>query len=245
MNKLHLPDRRKPYIMAHRGNRVAFPENTLSAFKQAVSDGADIIETDLQVTADGQFLCLHDDTLDRTTDGSGLVADLTLDQARSYNAAFTRSDLPAESIPTIHEVAQVVTDPIVVAFELKSDAFLEPAVCKRLSQEIRKESLGDRAIILSFNPQRLFSVRAIDPDLPIGLITTNRPWPQSGMDLFGPYWPLILINPLLTFIAHLMGQLVCPLDPYPDGRLPLYRFLGCDAVLSDDPGQTARTLGRA
>lgn len=231
--------------MAHRGNRAVFPENTLSAFKQAVADGADIIETDLQVTADGHFLCVHDDTLDRTTDGSGLVADFTLDQARSYNAAATRPDLPAEMIPTLHEVAQVVNAPLVVAFELKSDAFLDRSVCELFSAEIRKLRLEDRVIILSFSAQRLASVRAVDPTLPIGWITTNRPWPHPGMDMFGPYWPLILLNPLLTVMAHLMGQSVCPLDPYPDRRLPLYRFLGCDAVLSDDPGQTMRALGRA
>ncbi len=231
--------------MAHRGNQIAFPENTLSAFKQAVADGADIIETDLQVTADGKFLCIHDDTLNRTTDGSGSIAEHTFDQARSYNAAAARSDLPAEAIPTIHEVAQIVPDPILVAFELKSDAFLTAKACQRLSAEIHNEDLADRAIILSFSTERLMSVRAVDPGLPIGWITTNRPCPQPGMDMFGPYWPLLLLNPFLTLIAHIMGQFVCPLDPYPDERLLLYRFLGCDAVLSDHPGQTARALGRS
>jgi glycerophosphoryl diester phosphodiesterase len=245
MQKLKFPDRQKPYIMAHRGNRVAYPENTCSAFRQAVLDGADIIETDVQLSSDGHFLCIHDATLDRTTDGRGLVAELNFEEIRSCNAATSRPDLPPEPIPTIAELAQVVPEPIVVAFELKSDAFLEPDVCQRFSEELRGAHLHERAITLSFSAQRLHLLRSVDPGLPIGWITTNRPWPQRGMDMLGPFWPLLLANPMLTLIAHLMGQLVCPLDPSPETRLPLYRLLVCDAVLSDDPGKTARALGRS
>ena len=69
--------------MAHRGNRVACPENTLAAFRRALDDGADIIETDLHVTADGEFVCIHDATVDRTTDGRGPVAGMTLGHVAS------------------------------------------------------------------------------------------------------------------------------------------------------------------
>jgi len=243
--KLRLANRAKPYVMAHRGNRVAFPENTISAFQQAVLDGADIIETDLQRTVDGSFLCIHDATLNRTTNGIGLIAELDLDQARSYNAAAARPDLPPESIPTIPELAKAVPEPIAIAFELKSDAFLQPAVCQALCDEIGREGLLERTFILSFSFNRLMALRAVDPGLPIGWITTNRPWTRPGIDMIGPLWPLLLLNPMLALIAHLMGQFVCPLDPTPDVRLPLYRLLGCDAVLSDDPAKTAQALGRS
>ncbi len=71
---LHIPGKTKPYIMAHRGNRTACPENTLAAFRRAITDGADILETDLHLSADQVFVCIHDPTVDRTTDGSGAVA---------------------------------------------------------------------------------------------------------------------------------------------------------------------------
>jgi glycerophosphoryl diester phosphodiesterase len=244
MSKLRLPDRPKPYIMAHRGNRVLFPENTLSAFQQAVSDGADIIETDLQLTSDGAFLCIHDTTLDRTTDGTGVVSELTFEENRSYNAAAARPDLAFELIPTIGEMASVIPETVMIALELKSDAFLKPDTCHRLSEELQREALHERTVLLSFSTPRLAMMRSVDQDLPIGWITGNRPWPHAGNEMFGPYWPLLLLNPMLTLIAHLMGQLVCPLDPTPDTRLGLYRLLGCDAVLSDDPGKTTRALGR-
>lgn len=244
MSKLHLPDRQKPYIMAHRGNRVLFPENTLPAFQQAVVEGADIVETDLQLTSDGHFLCIHDATLDRTTDGTGLVSEHTLEQNRCYNAAATRPDLAFEPIPTIAELASAIPDTVWVALELKTGAFIEHETCRRLSEELFREALHARTVILSFSRERLNAVRSVDPSLPIGWITTNRPWPHSRMEMFGPSWPLLLANPYLTVIAHIMGQLICPLDPVPDSRLTLYRWLGCDAVLSDNPGQTATALGR-
>ncbi len=230
--------------MAHRGNQALFPENTLSAFRQAVTDGADIIETDLQLTQDGAFLCLHDATIDRTTDGTGLASTFSLEQIRSYNAAARNPDLPPEPIPILTDLAKILPTTVMIALELKSDAFLKRATCHRLLDELRTTHLLERTVLLSFNPQHLATIRATDPTVPIGLITSNRPWPPSNMEMFGPYWPLLIINPLLVLLAHAKGQLVCPLDPTPDSRLWLYRVLGCDAILTDDPGKTARALGR-
>ncbi|MEE8122293.1 MAG: glycerophosphodiester phosphodiesterase family protein, partial [Anaerolineales bacterium] len=106
--KLHLPGREKPYVMAHRGNQVAFPENTMSAFQQALQDGADIIETDLNLSADDVFMCIHDSTVNRTTDGRGAVAEMSLSELKALNAAATRPDLPPESIPTLGDLAEIL-----------------------------------------------------------------------------------------------------------------------------------------
>lgn len=100
MSEIHIPDRPKPYIMAHRGNRVLYPENTISAFQQAVSDGADIIETDVQVSSDGAFLCIHDPTLERTTDGVGFVSAQSFEQLRYGPIFHTNPSLkPGFAIP--------------------------------------------------------------------------------------------------------------------------------------------------
>lgn len=85
---------------------------------------------------------------------------------------------------------------------------------------------------------------AVAPDLPIGWITLSRPWPLRAAQVLGPLWPLLLLNPFYVRLAHRKGQLVCPLDPNPGPRLRLYLHLGCDAVLSDDPGATSSALQR-
>src|SRR5574337_931926 len=105
MQTLALPGRRKPYVMAHRGNRAACPENTLAAFRRALADGADILETDLHLTADDQFVCIHDGTPDRTTNGHGPVAERSLVDLKQLQANHGRADFEAERIPTVAEVA--------------------------------------------------------------------------------------------------------------------------------------------
>ncbi|MGQ9490414.1 MAG: glycerophosphodiester phosphodiesterase [Anaerolineae bacterium] len=242
--QLALPGRRKPYVMAHRGNQVACPENTLAAFHRALADGADIIETDLHVTADGAFVCIHDATVDRTTDGTGAVAEMTLAQIKALSASYGRAEFAAERVPTLAELCQITPADIALALELKSDRFLDPLVCRCLVDELTQFGVRERTVVLSFHLPRVHAVRSVAPDIPAGFITATNPWPPADAQLLGPFWPLLLINPFYVAIGHRRGQLVAPLDPTPDGRLWLYRLLQCDAVLTNDPAATCRALGR-
>lgn len=234
----------KPYVMAHRGNRVACPENTLAAFRQALADGADILETDLHLSADDVFVCIHDATVDRTTDGSGAVAERILAELGALSAAYGRREFLAERIPTLAELAAIVPDDVALAVELKTDRFLEADVCRRLVAELDRAGVRDRSFTLSFSLPRVQAVHQVAPDIMMGWITLSSWWPLRGVQMLGPAWPLLLRNPLYVGIAHLRGQFVCALDPAPDPRLWLYRLLRCDAVLTDDPGATCRALRR-
>lgn len=234
----------KPYVIAHRGNQVACPENTLAAFRQAIADGADILETDLHLTADGVFVCIHDSTVDRTTDGSGAVAEMTLAQIRRLSAAYGRPEFREERIPTLAELTALIPGDMALAVELKTDRFLETRVCQKLVAELGRARVRDRTVVLSFSMARVQAVQAIAPDIPIGWSTLTNLWPARNSQLLAPLWPLILLNPSYVWVAHSCGQLVCPLDPTPDSRLWLYCGLRCDAVLSNDPGKTLRALRR-
>lgn len=241
---LAIPGKPKPYLLAHRGNRVRCPENTLAAFRQALADGADALETDLHLTADSVFVCIHDATVDRTTDGTGPVAGMTLAELRQLSAFYGRPEFQSERVPTLAELASLLPADVALALELKTDRFLEPAVCRRLVDELRAAGVLERTVVLSFSLDRVHAVQAAAPDLPIGWITLSRPWPVTGVQLLGPLWPLLLLNPLYPWLAHRRGQLVAPLDPLPDRRLWLYKLLRCDAVLSDDPASTLAALRR-
>ncbi len=234
----------RPWLMAHRGNRRACPENTLAAFRRAFADGADLLETDLQLTADGEFVCLHDGTVDRTTSGRGAVSAMTLRQLRSLSADCGRPEFAGERVPTLADAADCLPNDVLLALELKSDRFLEPAVASRLAAELQALGVRDRCALLSFSRARLQTVQRAAQELPTGWITLSQPWPPAGPELLGPLWPLLIVNPLYAALAHRRGQIVCPLDPQPDKRLRLYRRLGCDAVLSDDPGTTRAALDR-
>ena len=242
---LALPGRPRPYVMAHRGNRVACPENTLASFRRAIADGADILETDLHLTADGVFVCIHDGTVDRTTDGSGAVAELSLKEIKRLSASCGREEFVAERVPTLAELATMLPSDVALALELKTDRFLEPEVCRQLVNQLRAADVLARSVVLSFHEGRIRAVRAVEPEIPIGWITVRRAVPLRGVEMLGPLWLLLLLNPFYTAAARRRGQVVCPLDPLPDSRLGLYRLLGCDAVLTDNPESTCRALGRS
>ncbi len=230
--------------MAHRGNNVAFPENTISAFRQALQDGADLIETDLHLSADGIFMCIHDGTVNRTTDGRGAIAEMSLSELKALNAAATRPDLPPEAIPTLGELAEILPADIGLALELKTDRFLEPATCRHLAQELDQLGVKARTVVLSFSMSRLDTIRLAAPGLSVGWITLVKIWPIRGVEMIGPFWPLLFLNPFYVLLAHSRQQVICPLDPKPDSRLWYYRFLRCDAILTDNPAETCRLLGR-
>ena len=234
----------KPYVMAHRGNRIACPENTMASFRRALRDGADIIETDLHLSADGVVVCIHDATLERTTDGHGPVADKTLAELKTLSASYDRPEFVQERIPSLEELAAIIPEDVALALELKSDAFLQTEACLKMVACLDKTGVRDRTVALSFSLERLMAVRQAAPDIPVGWITLTCAWPRRGVNLIGPLWPLLILNPFYVWLAHKQGQILCPLDPTPDRRLWLYRALNCDAVLTDDPGKTCRALGR-
>lgn len=241
---LQLPGRSRPYLMAHRGNRALCPENTLSAFKRAIDDGADLLETDLHITRDHALVCIHDATVDRTTDGAGEVAGFTLEELRRLNAAASHPELPAEPVPTLEELALALPSDVGLALELKTDRFLEPAVIQSLADLLQRCGIFERSMVLSFSIDRLRAVAAQVPGLPAGWITLSGIRPRPGLAMLGPFWPLLVLNPFYTWIAHRRGQFVAPLDPAPEPRLGYYRWLGCDAVLSDHPHRTRPALDR-
>jgi glycerophosphoryl diester phosphodiesterase len=244
MKNLSIPGKEKPYLMAHRGNRAACPENTLASFRQALQDGADLLETDLHLSADNVFVCIHDDTLDRTTDGHGPVKDRTLAELKKFSASYGRAGFESERIPTLAELAAILPPDVGLALELKIDDFLQPEVAEKLSAELQELGIHNRAVAISFSLERLQAVQAVDPDIPIGWISMSALRPIQGVQLLGPFWPLLLLNPGFVRRAQTRGQVVCPLDAHAEKRMAWYHRLGCDAVMSDDPAALARALGR-
>ncbi|MEL7589846.1 MAG: glycerophosphodiester phosphodiesterase family protein [Anaerolineaceae bacterium] len=244
MDRLSLPERTKPYVMAHRGNRVLCPENTLASFVKAFEEGTDILETDLHLSADGVFMCIHDATVDRTTDGSGAVAEKTLAELKSLSASYRFNGFERERIPTLAETTSILPAGVGLALELKTDRFLEPEVCARLVAELRDAGVLSRTIVLSFSLPRLQTVQAVEPAIPMGWITMAKLSPHADPEVLGPFWPAVFLNPFYVRRAHQRGQLVCPLDPTPDSRLWYYKWLGCDAIVTDNPGATLQAMRR-
>lgn len=237
-------NRARPYVMAHRGNSEECPENTLAAFRRAIDDGTDAIETDLHISADGEFMCIHDATVDRTTNGKGAVREMTRDALQQLSASYGMPAFAEERIPTLRELLSILPAHVALGLELKTDDFLDEDVCRRLLALLHEMGAHERAFVLSFSRERLAAIRKSAPELRTGLITIKQLTPDREGELAGPLWPVMFVNPLYVWLAHRRGQLVCPLDPTPEPRLWYYRLLGCDAVLTNNPAKTIKALGR-
>lgn len=237
-------DRPRPYIMAHRGNSEHCPENTLAAFKRALDEGADVIETDLHVSADGVLMCIHDATVDRTTNGRGAVREMTCAELQQLSASYGREGYEREYIPTLEELLRILPAHVGVGLELKSEAFLEEKYCHQLWDLLQTTGTHNRAVVLSFERSWLRAVQRYAPEIPTGLITMFDVFPEAGWPMIGPFWPMMVLNPFYTWLGRRRGQFVCPLDPTPEPRLWYYKLLGCDAVLTNNPAKTRQALGR-
>ncbi len=162
---------RQPLVFGHRGASASAPENTLPAFQAAIEQGADGVELDVQLSADGVPVVIHDDTVDRTTDGHGRVTGLSLAELRALDAGRFRGNAFAGTrIPTLDEVFELARGHLLVNVELKIDDTRDAGLEKRVVETIARHAMRDQVIVSSFNPVSLWRLRRLDPALPRGML---------------------------------------------------------------------------
>jgi glycerophosphoryl diester phosphodiesterase len=168
---LFLQPRSHPLVVAHRGSSAYAPENTLAAFNLAAEQGADAVELDVDLTRDGQVIVLHDATIDRTTNGQGRVADLTLEEIRRVDAgAWKDAAFKDERVPLLQEVLEAVGQRLLINIEIKGKSLRNHGVEAQVAALIEQHGLIDRVIISSFNPFALRRIKQIEPRLACGLL---------------------------------------------------------------------------
>lgn len=158
-------------IVGHRGNSSVAPENTMPAFVSTTRAGADYFEIDITLTQDGVPVVIHDDTVDRTTDGTGAVRDLTLEQIRALDAGSWFSPaFVGTKIPTFDEVLTYVANGGAdVVIEYKGDWNVEDT--QRTVDMIEAAGVQNRVFAQSFSTTSVANFAAVAPDLPVGYLT--------------------------------------------------------------------------
>lgn len=224
-----------PLIVAHRGTPTIAPENSLTGFAGAMALGADVLETDLHVTADGEIVLFHDRTLARTSTGAGPLFAHTLAALQQYRLRGPDGHATEEQIPTLRELLEMTQGRIPLLLELKDWRFLQPVYGRALVGLLADYGVLAKCAIISFNHLLIDAVRRVRPDLPMGMVTLTNPLPTKRGPLLGPFWPLLCLNPGYVAWAHRQGQNVAPLDTTPEKRMGYYMRLGVDALLADDP----------
>lgn len=184
---------------AHRGFSGEYPENTILAFKKGIEAGCDGIEMDVHLTKDGEVVIIHDEAVDRTTDGKGLVADYTLAELKKLDASFKFKGMYGKNeIPTLREYFELVKDTkIITNIELKTGINTYPGIEEKTLRLIDEYGLRDRIIISSFNHYSVLRMKALAPDMKYGLLSET--WivdfseyaRKLGMDFVHPIFNMV------------------------------------------------------
>ena len=180
-------------IYGHRGASAYAPENTLEAFRLAMDMGADGFELDVHLSKDGELVVIHDETVDRTTDGTGLVRELTLAQLKALDASNGKEAYQGARIPTLEEVFELIRDTRhLVNVEIKTDECFYPGLEEKCLELAARMGVEDRVIYSSFNHFTLLKLRQLKPDLKLGMLFGDimvNPWEyarQLNVDYLHP-----------------------------------------------------------
>lgn len=229
-------------VVAHRGNSSVAPQNTLAALEAAWRAQADAIEVDVHLTADRQVVVIHDDTVDATTDGTGAVSGLTLDQVRELDAgAWFSSAFAGQPVPTFTELlAFVECRDLGLLLEVKGAWTV--ADVRLVTEPLRAAGLTERVVAQSFEASTVAALRDAAPGLRRALLLEERP--PDGVDALADELGAVAVNPdgslLLSdpgFVArqHAAGRAVAVWTLDEPRMWATAAELGVDAVITNRP----------
>lgn len=161
----------KTKVWAHRGASGYAPENTLDAFQKAVEMGADGIELDVQMTKDGELVVIHDETIERVSDGKGWVKDYTYNELKQFNFNKTHSEYEKEEIPTLEQVYLLIKPTnLMINVEIKTGIVFYPEIEERVLELTDRLGMKDRVIYSSFNHYTVRKIKELDPEAKTGML---------------------------------------------------------------------------
>ena len=168
---LRRPDGALPKLVGHRGALDVAPENTLASFQRALDDGVDVIEMDIRLSADGHIVVMHDGTVDRTTNGTGVVSEMSLGELKRLDAgSWFDARYAGERIPTLAEVLSWAQGKVGLLLELKYHPYggFDPALVPKTLDLITQAGIADQVAFISFQPKGLVQVMALASHFLVG-----------------------------------------------------------------------------
>ncbi|HEU5193292.1 MAG TPA: glycerophosphodiester phosphodiesterase family protein [Methylomirabilota bacterium] len=186
------------HYVAHRGGAAQWPENSLSAFRNAIAGGAQILECDVHLTADGEVAVMHDPTLDRTSSGTGPVARCTAADLKRARLRGPDGALTDDCVPTLREVLAIAAPAVLallvemktpgpaVRYERRGAGFVAvpgpryEGLERKVLDLLHEAGIAERTFILAFNPAVLAEVRALAPKQPLALLVDRHHVEEAG-----------------------------------------------------------------
>lgn len=235
----------KPLIMGHRGYQANYPENTMVSFLAAVKAGAQFVELDVSLTRDREVIVMHDDTVDRTTDGTGLVADYTLADLKRLDAgSWFQPKFAGERVPMLAEVLKQVGTQAFINIEVKSYptavAGRQGLIEERVVEEVQKAAMAKRVLVSSFDAGVIARVTKIDPAVTVALIAERSDPLESvaqckGLGVFSFHPDLAFLDHETVKALHNAGVHVFPWNIDAAGDVQKALSLGVDGLIAKDP----------
>jgi len=230
----------RPLIGGHRGNPAEHPENTMRSFRSAIAAGCDLIECDIHQSSDGRLVVIHDHTLERTTNGAGLVKDHTAAELRKLDAG------DGEKIPLLQEVIELALGKVGLVIEIKQLPALYPGLEDKLLNMLRQLGAVAECAVVSFNHEAIHQLRKREPALQLGILEGARPMHpatllrESGADVYSPHWGAT--DPQVVKEVHDAGGAVgvWPVDD--DMAVAWCKYCKPDSVFTNRPKEVGAAL---
>lgn len=192
-------------ITAHRGASGAAPENSISALKTAIAHGANMVEFDVQQTRDGEIVLFHDQSINRTTGGTGNLSEISWSDLRNLDAgSWFHPNYAGEAIPLLSDALDVCKDRVQINLEIKT-SFLNRPLITRILESLDRKGCTDQTVITSFHHPNIRYIHRIDPRIRTGCIfylplsTKSRHF-HSPCSLLSVHW--MLVDKKFVEVAH-------------------------------------------
>ena len=224
----------------HRGNPAEHPENTMRSFRSAIAVGCDLIECDVHLSSDGRLVVIHDHTLERTTNGAGLVRDHSAAELRRLDAG------DGEKIPLLQEVVELALGKVGLVIEVKQVPPLYPGLEEKLVNMLRQLGGVSECAVISFNHQVIHGLRRIEPALQLGILEGARPMQpakllrDAGADVYSPHWGAT--DPDVVKEIHAAGGAVAVWPVDDEAAIAWCRWCRPDAIFSNRPKEVLAAL---
>ncbi|NOZ22797.1 MAG: glycerophosphodiester phosphodiesterase [Planctomycetes bacterium] len=225
-------------VIGHRGAAGLEPENTLRSYRKALEIGVDYVETDVYLTQDKHLIVMHDRTVDRTTNGTGSVEEMTFDEIRELDAG------EGEQVPTLREVLELIKGKAKIHIELKGEGTPKPVV-----DTVREMDMVPDVVITSGNTERVKEVKGLCPDVAVEHIYGDPP-PDAVERAVSAGAGRVSVNirhitQEYVDAAHAAGLLVIAWPPNTEEEINHALSFGVDLICSDRPDVAMKVLGRA
>ncbi|MEM6502187.1 MAG: glycerophosphodiester phosphodiesterase [Cyanobacteria bacterium P01_C01_bin.89] len=229
-------------IIAHRGSSAIAPENTLAAIEQAITDGADRIELDVQQLADGTLIIFHDETLKRVVGVDEEIGNLSWSEARSFDVGqWFSPQFKGRMIPLLADVLERTAGRVALNLELKTNGY-ETDLATQVAQTIQDFGLGSACVITSFKKPWIEYLKETFSELELGLISTN---PLPLEELEGLRAVSLLVDTLTPAALEQYQRRGLKVWTWTvdDGAIAHHwRQQGIDGIITNQPAQLRKTL---